>query len=74
MKPLALLGIVLVVLGLGALAFQGFSYTSRETVLDIGPIKATADTEKTVDLPPIAGIVAVIAGVALIVTGRRRGA
>ena len=74
MKPLALLGIVLLVLGLGALAFQGFTYTSRETVLDIGPIKATADTEKTVALPPIAGIVAVIAGVALIVTGRgKRG-
>jgi uncharacterized membrane protein HdeD (DUF308 family) len=74
MKPLAILGIVLVVLGLGALAFQGFSYTSRETVLDIGPIKATADTEKTVALPPIAGVVAVIAGVAMIVAGRgKRG-
>jgi uncharacterized membrane protein HdeD (DUF308 family) len=71
-KPLALIGIVLVVLGLGALAYQGFSYTTRETVLDIGPIKATADREKTVSLPPVVGIVSVIAGVALIVAGQRK--
>ena len=71
MKPAAIAGIVLIVLGLAALAYQGFSYTSRETVIDIGPIKATADTQKTVPIPPIAGIIAVVAGVALVVAGKR---
>lgn len=74
MKPLALLGVVLLALGLAALAYQGFTYTTRETVIDIGPIHATADREKTVALPPIVGIVAVIAGVALIVAGQRKSA
>jgi len=64
---------VLIVLGLAALAYQGFSYTSRETVIDIGPIKATADTQKTVPIPPIAGVVAVVAGVALVFAGMRKG-
>ncbi len=71
MKPAAIAGIVLIVLGLAALAYQGFSYTSRETVIDIGPIKATADTRKTVPIPPIAGVVAVVAGIALVFAGRR---
>jgi hypothetical protein len=71
MKPAAIAGLVLIVLGLAALAYQGFTYTSRETVIDIGPIKATADTQKTVPIPPIAGVVAVVAGVALVVAGKR---
>lgn len=71
MKPAAIAGIVLIVLGIAALAYQGFTYTSRETVIDIGPIKATADTQKTVPIPPIAGVVAVVAGVALVVAGKR---
>lgn len=71
MKPAAMSGVVLIVLGLAALAYQGFTYTSRETVIDIGPIKATADRQKTVPIPPIAGVVAVVAGVALVVAGKR---
>lgn len=71
MKPLAIAGLVLIVLGIAALAYQGFTYTSRETVIDIGPIKATADTQKTVPIPPIAGVVAVVAGIALVVAGKR---
>ena len=73
MKPLAITGSVLIVLGLAALAYQGFTYTTRETVLDIGPIHATADREKTVALPPVLGIVAVAGGAALLVGGARRG-
>lgn len=72
MKPLSLAGIVLLALGLAALAYQGFTYTSRETVIDIGPLKATAERQKTVPLPPIVGIVAVIAGVGLLVAGSRK--
>ncbi len=74
MKPLTLVGIVLIVLGVVALAYEGFTYTSRETVIDIGPIKATADRERTVPLPPILGIVAVAGGVALMIAGSRKGA
>lgn len=72
MKTFTLLGIVLIVLGLAALAYQGFTYTTRETVIDIGPIKATADREKTIPLPPILGIVAVAGGVALMIAGNRK--
>ncbi len=67
------IGIVLVVLGLLALAYQGITYTQRETVIDIGPIHATADQEKTLPLPPIVGVVAVAAGIALLVAGKKRG-
>jgi multisubunit Na+/H+ antiporter MnhC subunit len=74
MKPIAVLGIVLVVLGLGALAYQGITYTTRETVVDIGPIHATAERQKTVPLPPVLGITAVVGGVALLVVGIRKRA
>jgi len=74
MKPLAVDGIVLVVLGLVALAYQGITYTSRETVVDIGPLHATADRQKTVPLPPVLGIVAVAGGVVLLIAGVRRSA
>jgi hypothetical protein len=73
MKPLSIAGIALIALGLAALAYQGFTYRTRETVIDIGPIKATAERQKTVPLPPIVGIVAVIAGVGLLVVGSRKG-
>ena len=73
MKPLSFAGIALIVLGLAALAYQGFSYTTREKVIDIGPIQATAERRKTVPLPPVVGIVAVVAGVGLLVAGSRKG-
>jgi len=74
MKPIALLGIILIVLGLGALAYQGFTYTTRETVVDVGPIHATAERQKTVPLPPVLGITAVVGGVALLIVGIRKRA
>jgi hypothetical protein len=64
-----LFGIVLIVLGLAALAYQGFTYTSREKILDIGPLHATAEREKTVPLPPIVGGIAVASGVVLLIVG-----
>lgn len=72
LKPMAMAGLVLVVLGLAALVYQGVSYTSRETVIDVGPIHATADRERTVPLPPIVGIAAVAGGIALLIAGVRR--
>jgi uncharacterized membrane protein HdeD (DUF308 family) len=74
MKPLAIAGVLLVVLGLAALAYQGVSYTSRETIIDIGPVRATADRERTLPLPPVVGILAVAGGVALLVASARKRA
>jgi uncharacterized membrane protein YidH (DUF202 family) len=71
MKPMALVGVILIVLGVGALAYQGINYTSRETVVDLGPIQATAEREKTLPIPPIVGIAAIVGGVTLLVVGGR---
>lgn len=74
MKPLVLAGVALIALGVVALVYQGITYTSRETVLDIGPVHATADRDKTIPLSPVAGIVAVAAGVGLVAVGARKSA
>jgi hypothetical protein len=66
-----LVGIVLIVLGALALAYQGITYTTREKVLDIGPIEATKEERKTVPLPPVVGAVALVGGIALLLSGRR---
>ena len=72
MKPISILGVVLIVFGVVALIYQGITYTKRETVIDIGPIHATADREKTLPLPPVLGVVAVAGGVVLLVAGMRK--
>ena len=73
MKSAAVIGVMLIVLGLAALVYQGVTYTSRETVIDIGPLHATADRQKTLFLPPALGIAAVAGGVVLLfVTVRKR--
>ena len=71
MKPMTMVGVLLLVVGLAALAYQGFTYTSRDTVLDIGPLHATAERQHNVPLPPLVGIVAVAGGVALLIMGSR---
>lgn len=72
MKSLSLLGILLVVLGALALAYQGITYTHREKVFDVGPIHATKDTEKQIPLPPILGGLALVGGIALLIAGARQ--
>lgn len=67
-----IIGVVLIVLGAIALAYGGISYTSREKVLDIGPIEATAEREKTIPLPPILGALAVVGGIVLVIAGGKR--
>lgn len=74
MKSLSSLGVVLIVLGVLALVYQGITYTRRETVIDIGPIHATADRQRTVPLPPVLGVVAVAGGIALLFAGARKSA
>jgi uncharacterized membrane protein HdeD (DUF308 family) len=65
-------GIILIILGVLALVYQGIQYTTREKILDIGSIKVSADSKKTIPLPPIVGGVALVAGIALIVLDRRK--
>jgi hypothetical protein len=72
LKPISLAGILLIVLGALALAYQGITYTHRERVFDVGPIHATKDTEEQIPLPPILGGLALAGGIALLVAGARR--
>ena len=70
MKTNKLFGIILIVVGILAFAYQGFTYTTREKVVDIGPVHVTAEKTKTLPLPPIVGTVAVVGGLVLLVAGR----
>jgi len=67
-----IVAIVLIVLGAISLAYGGISYTTREKVLDLGPIEATAERHKTVPLPPIVGGIALAAGIGLLVLGSKK--
>ncbi len=69
MKLLMVVGVVLLVLGVVALAYQGITYTTREKVMEIGPIEATVQTEKTIPLPPVLGGLALASGFVLVVVG-----
>jgi hypothetical protein len=67
-----IVGIILIIVGIVALAYGGISYTKREKVLDIGPIEATAETRETIPLPPLLGGLALAGGVVLLIVGSRR--
>jgi hypothetical protein len=72
MRPLAIVGIVLIALGIAGLVLGRFTYTTNEKVLDVGPLEATAEKEHSVAIPDIAGIAAILAGGFLVFLGRRR--
>lgn len=72
MKSSTTLGIILIVLGIFALAYQGISYTKHQKVLDVGPLHATEDTPKTSPLPPILGGLAMVGGIVLIAVGSKQ--
>jgi hypothetical protein len=74
MKPIALIGIVLLVLGALALAYQGINYTHQEKILDIGPIHATAEKHERIPLPPVIGGLALVGGVVLLIVGAKQKA
>jgi uncharacterized membrane protein len=71
-KPITLVGIALILLGIVAFAYQGISYTSREKVIDIGPLQASVDTKKTIPLPPILGGLVLAGGIVLVVVGAKK--
>lgn len=66
-----LVGILLIVVGVVALALGGFSYTKREKAIDLGPLEVTTEHRKTVPLSPIVGIAALGAGIVLVVVGSK---
>ncbi|NQW51908.1 MAG: DUF3185 domain-containing protein [Rhodospirillales bacterium] len=70
MKPMAILGVLLIAIGIAGLAIDNISFTERKTIVDAGPLKITADEQRTIPIPTIAGIVAVIAGAGLLFMGR----
>lgn len=72
MKTSIVVGVLLVVLGAAALVYKGFSFTQEETVVQLGSLKATAEVEKDVVVPDVLGIVAIVAGIALVALGARK--
>jgi len=73
MKTNTLIAIILIAIGIVAFAYQGITYTTREKVVDIGPIHMTAEKTKTLPLPPIVGAIALVGGIVLLVMGSKKG-
>ena len=73
MRPKIIIAIILIALGIAAFAYQGITYTTREKVVDLGPIQVTAQKNKTLPLPPIVGAIALVGGIVLLVVGNRKG-
>ena len=71
-NSMVVIGVVLIIIGVAALAYQGITYTSREKVLDVGPIEATAEKEKTIPIPPVIGGVALAGGLLMVFVGARK--
>jgi uncharacterized membrane protein len=71
-NPITLIGIALILLGIVAFAYQGITYTSREKIIDIGPLQATAETKKTIPLSPFLGGLALVGGIVLVVVGAKK--
>lgn len=72
MKMNTLLGIILIVVGIVAFAYQGITYTTREKVVDLGPMHMTAERTRTLPLPPIVGAIALVGGIVLLVTEAKK--
>ena len=72
MKPIGIVGIILIAIGILALAYGGFSYTTGEKVIDAGPLQVSADKEKTVPLPPILGGLCLVGGIVLVLAGNKK--
>jgi len=68
-KSLMFVGVALILLGILALSYRGITYTTREKILEVGPLQATAEKEKTIPLPPILGGLALVGGFVLVAAG-----
>lgn len=72
MKPAGLVGIILIAIGIIALAWGGITYTKREKVIDAGPLQVSADREKTIPLPPVLGGICLVGGIVLVIVGNKQ--
>jgi hypothetical protein len=73
MSTKIIIAIILIAVGVVVFTYQGITYTTREKVVDLGPIQMTAEKTKTFPLPPILGAVALVGGIVLLVVGKRKG-
>lgn len=71
MKMNTVIGIVLIVLGVAAFAFQGITYTTREKAVDLGPIEVTTEKTRTIPLPPVVGAIALVGGILLLIMDKK---
>lgn len=69
---MAMLGILMIIAGGLALAYQGFTYTHQEKVVDVGPIHATAEKHDRVSIPPILGGLILAGGIAVLILGGKK--
>ena len=71
MKTTTLLAVILIAIGIVAFGYQGITYTTKENVVDIGPLKVTTEKSNTLPLPPIVGAIALVGGIVLLVAGKK---
>ena len=72
MKTVTIVGIVLLILGIFSLAYQGITCTTQKKVVDLGPIHATENQEHNIPLPPVLGGLMIVGGVVLLVSGSKK--
>ena len=73
MRTTTLLAVILIAIGIVAFGYQGITYTTKENVVDIGPLKVTTEKTNTLPLPPIVGAIALVGGIVLLAVGRKQG-
>ena len=72
MKPAGIIGVILIAIGIIALAYGGITYTKREKVIDAGPLQVSANREKTIPFPPILGGICLVGGIVLVLAGNKK--
>ena len=72
MRTITIVAVLLMVVGGVAVGYQGITYTTKENVVDLGPLKVTTETTHTIPVPLIAGALAFIGGIALLIVGRKK--
>jgi hypothetical protein len=72
MKTSTVFAIVLIAIAIMVFAYQGLTYTTREKVVDLGPVHVTTERTKTIPLPPIVGMIAAVSGLVLLIAGRKK--
>lgn len=72
MKTNFIIAVVLIAIGIAAFGYQGITYTTREKVVDVGPLTITSDRTRRIPLPPIVGALALAGGIGMLVLGRKK--